>query len=127
MLLVRVYHPQITYETDRASSIRMSEVLSESVRRLSYKLLEVGDKSLEKRAAELESILGHRPQVKVAVGDPAALIQEVTEEVEEPTLVAIGSRGLGSIRRFTLGSTSTALLRAASGPVLIVPPFVNAL
>lgn len=127
VLLVRVYHLQITYETERASSIRISEVLSESVRMLSQKLLEVGDKSLEKRATELESILGRRPQVKVAVGDPVALIQEVAEEAEEPTLVAVGSRGLGSIRRFTLGSTSTALLRAASGPVLIAPPFVNAL
>lgn len=125
VLLMRVYYPQITYETERASSIRMSEVLSESVRMSSQKLLEVGDESLEKRATELESILGRRPQVKVAVGDPVALIQEVAEEAEEPTLVAAGSRGLGSIKRFTLGSTSTALLRGASGPVLIVPPFVE--
>ncbi|MDQ3604199.1 MAG: universal stress protein [Actinomycetota bacterium] len=125
VFLVRVYYPQITYEIDRASSIRMSEVLSESVR-MSYEPLEKGDASLEKRETELESILGCRLQVKVAVGDPAALIQEAAEEGEDPALVAVGSRGLGSVRRFTLGSTSTAILRAASGPVLIVSPLADA-
>jgi nucleotide-binding universal stress UspA family protein len=120
-LLVRAYPVPILNITNRPSSIRMSEVLSEGTRLGSNALLRMGAESLERRATELESILGSRPKVKAAVGDPAMLIQEVAEEGEEPTLVAVGRRGLGSVRRFTLGSVSSDVLRAVHRPVLIVP------
>lgn len=79
------------------------------------------EKLLKARASELEDLLGERPQVWAAARYPAAAIQEVAEENEKPTLVAVGSRGLGAVRRFTLGSVSTAVLRSVDGPVLITP------
>ena len=48
-------------------------------------------------------------------------IQGIVEEDDEPALTAVGSRGLGAARRVMLGSVSTRILRAANGPVLIVP------
>lgn len=37
------------------------------------------------------------------------------------TLIAGGSRGLGLLERLRLGSVSTKVLRAATGPVLVSP------
>lgn len=112
MLLVRVY-PQVTvFKARRISYVRASK-----------ELLRKGEKSLERRAAELESLLGTRPESSVVSGDAAAVIQEVAEEGGEPMLVAVGRRGLGARlrRHFVLGSVSAGVLRAVSGPVLIVP------
>ena len=52
----------------------------------------------------LESILGARPQVKVTPGEAAAMIQGAAEEGPEPTLVAVGRRGLGAVRHFAVSS-----------------------
>ncbi len=78
---------------------------------------------LEARADELEDILGSRPQTRIrtAEGDPAVTILEAAQEVDDPTLIAVGSRGLGTIQRMRLGSVSTKVLRAATGPVLVYP------
>ncbi len=64
---------------------------------------------------------GYASRDKVVRGDAAAAIQETAEEGGEPALVAVGSRGLGAVRRFALGSVSTDVLRAVGGPILIVP------
>jgi nucleotide-binding universal stress UspA family protein len=80
------------------------------------------EEALKVRAAELERMSGARAGVRVASGNPAAVIQGATEEGDWPTLTAVGSRGLGAARRVVLGSVSTRVLRAANGPVLIVPP-----
>ena len=109
-LLVRVYPSVTVFKARKISHVQVSK-----------ELLKKGERSLEKRAAELESILGTRPEVRVASGDAAAVIQEVAEEGGEPTLVAVGRRGLGAVRHFALGSVSSDILRAVSGPVLIVP------
>ena len=58
-------------------------------------------------------------RVPVAVGDPAAAIRREAEG--EKVLVAVGSRGLGPVKRMRLGSVSTKVLRAAKGPVLVYP------
>ncbi len=110
-LLVRVY-PQVTvFKARRIVHTRASK-----------ELLERGERLLEKRAAELESVLGMRPEVRVTSGDAAAIIQEAAGEGPEPTLVAVGRRGLGAVQHLALGSVSSGVLRAVSGPVLIVPP-----
>ncbi len=80
------------------------------------------EEALEQRATELEELLGTRPQVRAVAGDAAAIIQAAAKEGDEPTLTAVGSRGLGAARRVVVGSVSTRVLRAANGPVLIVPP-----
>lgn len=77
---------------------------------------------LEKRADELKETLGRLPLVRAEVGEAAAFILEVAaENEEEATLIAVGSRGLSTVKSIMLGSVSRKVLRAASGPVLIVP------
>ena len=110
-LLVRVY-PQVTvFKARRIVHTRASK-----------KLLKEGERFLEKRAAELESVLGMRPEIRVTSEDAAAILQEAAGEGPEPTLVAVGRRGLGAVQHLALGSVSSGVLRAVSGPVLIVPP-----
>jgi nucleotide-binding universal stress UspA family protein len=77
--------------------------------------------SLEERARELESELGHSLRIRVREGEAASVILEAAEEGGEPTLTAVGRRGLGRINRLRLGSVSADVLRSAEGPVLIVP------
>jgi nucleotide-binding universal stress UspA family protein len=79
------------------------------------------EERLEGRAAELKELLGKRPEVRVSDDYPAAVILEATHEGEKPPLVAVGSRGLAGIMRTRLGSVSTKVVTAASGPVLVVP------
>jgi nucleotide-binding universal stress UspA family protein len=80
------------------------------------------EEALEQRASDLEDAVGARPEVRAVAGYAVEAIQGVVEEGDEPALVAVGRRGLAAARRMLLGSVSTGLLRAASGPLLIVPP-----
>ncbi len=96
-------------------ALREREVLARMQERQRIK------KALEKRAGELEELLGQRRRIRAAIEDAAAFILEVAAESEEATLIAVGSRGLGTIKSFMLGSVSRKILRAASGPVLIAP------
>ena len=80
------------------------------------------EEALEERASELERMSGSRAGVRAVAGYAVETIQGVIEEGDEPALTAVGSRGLGAARRIVLGSVSTRVLRAANGPVLIVPP-----
>ena len=74
------------------------------------------------RAKEIEDTLGTRPRVELAAGDPASSLLRAAEEgAAEHTLIAVGSRGLGAVRRVRLGSVSTKVLHAAKGPILIYP------
>lgn len=75
---------------------------------------------LDRRAAELEEILGSRPEVSVSEGYPANVLLEASQEVQ-PSLVAVGSRGLAGIMRTRLGSVATKVVTAARGPVLVYP------
>ena len=77
------------------------------------------ERDLRERADKLEGALGRRLRVQIAVSDPAAAI--LREAEGEKVLVAVGSRGLGPVRRMRLGSVSTKVLRAAKGPVLVYP------
>ncbi len=82
--------------------------------------IEGDERDLEKRAEEVESMLGVRPEVKVAMGNAAVVLDKAAGE-DEATLIAVGSRGLGPVRRVALGSVSTKMLRAARGSVLVYP------
>ncbi len=77
---------------------------------------------LEDRAGELEDILQQRPQTRVAPGDPAEVLIEAEREGEGPTLVAVGSRGLGLEERVGLGGVSSKVIRAGLGALLVYPP-----
>lgn len=75
------------------------------------------------RAKEIEDTSGVRPRIEIAVADdPAdALLRATEEDAAEQTLIVVGSRGLGAMRRIRLGSVSTKVLHAAKGPVLVYP------
>jgi nucleotide-binding universal stress UspA family protein len=71
---------------------------------------------LEVAAEELPHEL--RPQVLLADGDPAG---EIVKRAGVLSLLVIGSRGYGPVRRALLGSVSRHVIRAATCPVLVVP------
>lgn len=75
--------------------------------------------ALEEVSRELEGDLGWRPRTRVVVGNAAAVIVEAAAEGDELALIAVGSRGLGKMERLRLGSVSSDVLRAATGPVLV--------
>lgn len=68
-------------------------------------------------AAALPSEL--RAQPIVAEGDPASVLAEHAEQGVD--LLVTGSRAYGPVRRLLLGSVSSALMRTAPCPVLVVP------
>ncbi len=108
VLLMRVYPSVAVFKARRVVHVRAST-----------EILKSGERSLQRRAAELENVVGVRPETRVMSGDAAGVIQEMAEGGGEPTLVAVG-RG-GTIRYSTLGGVSADILRAVSDPVLIVP------
>jgi nucleotide-binding universal stress UspA family protein len=75
---------------------------------------------LEERASDLEKILGSRPETRISGGYPANVLLEASQAVQ-PSLVAVGSRGLAGLIRTRLGSVSTKVVTAARGPVLVYP------
>jgi len=79
-------------------------------------------RDLKKRAEQLEEIAPCRPKTKLIKSKAVSAINLVAEESEgKHTLFAVGSRGLSAPKRAMLGSVSTAVMRAADGPVLVVP------
>lgn len=81
------------------------------------------ERELGARAKEIERSLGSLPKVRVSSGDATVCLLAAAEEedVPEKSLIAVGSRGLGAIRRTTLGSVSTKVLHVARGPILVCP------
>ena len=81
------------------------------------------ERDLGGRAREIEGALGSRPKLRVASGEPTVCLLSAAEEGDSPekALIAVGSRGLGAVRRTTLGSVSTKVLHVARGPVLVCP------
>ncbi len=78
--------------------------------------------ALDARPERLEAPTRCRPETKLAEGEPAlAVLSAARQKKGQPTLLAVGSRGLGAPKRMILGSVSTRVLREAEGPVLIVP------
>ncbi|CAN5858176.1 universal stress protein [soil metagenome] len=112
MTLVRAY-PElpVVYEEGRRMDPRMTD---DELRR--------AEKELGDRAGEIESETGNRPKIAIAVGDAAEdLVETAGGKGGESTLIAVGSRGMGPIKRFRMGSVSTKILRASEGPVLVYP------
>jgi nucleotide-binding universal stress UspA family protein len=76
--------------------------------------------ALNGQAEAIEGAVGRRPIARVVDADATlALLQVAEDGDEDSTLIALGSRGLGTLGRVRLGSVSTNVLRAARGPVLI--------
>lgn len=62
---------------------------------------------------------GVQAQVEMIQGSPAAVILDYAEE-KGADVIFIGSRGLGGIREFVLGSVSHNVVQHAKIPVLII-------
>lgn len=80
------------------------------------------------RAEGLESRLGSRPETRLVADEGAdgidgiaLTLMDEARETGEPTLISVGSRGLGRVQRARVGSVSTKVVRAADGPVLFHP------
>lgn len=71
--------------------------------------------------AEARELVGsdNVAEARAVLGDPAELICE-TAEVEEFSLIVMGSRGLGRLRSYLMGSVSTYVLAHCDIPVLVV-------
>lgn len=81
--------------------------------------LQATGEEIMKKAQEEFAQYGIKMDVKILWGNPA---QEICREAKEGRydLVVMGSRGLGEIKGYLMGSVSNRVVRHASCPVLIV-------
>lgn len=79
------------------------------------------EEALEERVNVLKDILGYEPRTTLTSEDATVAILEAAWESDDPTLVAVGSRGLGAVGRARLGSVSAKVVRAAPGAALVYP------
>lgn len=98
-----------------------ARMLLHAARRLPQGSGEAVEATLADRAGKLEDMLQYSPQTNVVAGDPAEVLIEAARESGKPTLLAVGSRGLGMVGRLRLGSVSTKVIRAGLGTVLVCP------
>lgn len=82
-------------------------------------LLESVGAELRQLVERLEEETGVRPQTQVASG---ALLPMLTEEADDldASLIVLGARGAGVLRRLLLGSTADRMLGKTSRPLLVV-------
>lgn len=78
-------------------------------------------KVLEEQATRIRETGGEVAEAHLRVGEPDQEIVALAEELES-SLIVIGSRGLGGIRRALMGSVSDSVVRHAHCPVMVVRP-----
>lgn len=81
--------------------------------------IDKGQEEILTRTAQVLDAQGVTYMPWKEMGHPAATIIRVAEE-EKCDLIVLGSRGLGGVMRFLLGSVSDAVAHHAHCPVLIV-------
>ena len=96
--------------------------------RMVEQALRGAEEELRGRAENLEDSMGSRPDVRLLVDEGAdgidgiaLTLMDEAREAGGPTLISVGSRGLGRLQRARVGSVSTKVVRAAEGPVLFHP------
>ena len=117
-VLVQVY-PRVLKSTLESGTLG-SKIVDHALRQ--------AESELRGRAEELAGVLGRRPDVRLVVDEAAEGVDGVALTLLEeaagagvPSLISVGSRGLGPIERARVGSVSTKVVRAADGPVLVYP------
>jgi nucleotide-binding universal stress UspA family protein len=73
-----------------------------------------------RRIANAYALPGHA-QVRVACGEPADELVRLSRELDAE-LIVLGSRGRREVGSALLGSVSSAVMRSAPCPVVVVPP-----
>lgn len=108
LIVAYVWHlPATAYIGAPYAPLDLSKQMDETKKGANNRALGVFEKfGIEGRLVELE-------------GNPADAIIGLAEE-EQADLIVVGSRGLGAVERFVLGSTSERVVRHASCPVLVV-------
>jgi nucleotide-binding universal stress UspA family protein len=76
-------------------------------------------KFLEGRAEQLRSEGAKVAEAHLRTGEPDKEIVRLSEEIGA-TLIVMGSRGLGAVRRALMGSVSDSVVRHAHCPVLVM-------
>jgi nucleotide-binding universal stress UspA family protein len=77
---------------------------------------------LEGRAEQVAALTQRRIGTRLIESKAVRAVSLIAGRREgESTLLAVGGRGLGALDRVLAGSVSTGVLRAATGPVLVVP------
>jgi nucleotide-binding universal stress UspA family protein len=99
--------------------------------RMVEQALRQAEEDLQDRAEGLRELLGSHPEVRLVVDEGADGIDGIdgisltllgeARATGVPTLISVGSRGLGRIRRARVGSVSTKVVRAADGSALVYP------
>ena len=79
------------------------------------------EERLQERANHLKGILGYEPRVVTTSGPAEVALLKAAREGDGPTLIAVGSRGLGAVSRVRLGSVSSKIVRTAPGAALVYP------
>ena len=79
---------------------------------------ELAERTVDEAKAHLEEV-GVEANVELAQGAPAEVILDYAKK-HDNDLIIIGSRGLGGIREFVLGSVSHNVVQHSQIPVLVV-------
>ncbi len=98
------------------------EIVASRLRALRQDLEDEARSKLEATLAEAAALLRPRVGTLRTVtprGAPAATILKEAE-AHDSDLIVVGARGLGALKRITLGSVSETVLRHATCPVLVV-------
>jgi len=107
----------VALATKRNAKVTLLNVVQTSVPWLEPEMARaVGERILSKAAAIVEEM---EPDRRVEFGHPAQTILEVAKG-EGYNLIVMGSRGLGQVKRFLLGSVSDRVSRHAHCSVLLV-------
>lgn len=109
------------YEAETLLVHAYPRVVEESSRTEADDAMQQAEGQLEERANDLKDILGYEPRTEMASGAAEVAILKTATDGEGPTLIAVGSRGLGAVRRVRLGSVSSKIVQAAPGAALIYP------
>ncbi|MFZ5632771.1 MAG: universal stress protein [Bacillota bacterium] len=97
---------------------KFSDRLGGAYQQIHDELQATGEEIMEKAKADFGKY-GVKIEIKIIWGNPA---MEICREAKEGRfdLIVMGSRGLGEIKGYLMGSVSNRVVRHASSPVLIV-------
>lgn len=109
LILVHVVPlPPLVYGVDQAISDEMNEYLGDEA------------KTVMARSGEILGEMGVKYEPVVKPGRAAEVLLDIAEE-REVDVIVVGHRGLGSVKRFVLGSVSSKLSHAAKCALLLAP------
>lgn len=106
---------------EMASKITLINVQERRLVDLSRETVEEFGEKILSRALDIIANRGMEVHKRLELGVPSARLVTVAEEGDHD-LIVLGSRGLGTVKRFLLGSVSDDVSNRAKCSVLIVPP-----